>query len=569
MRKPGLWAGLLLIAHLGLVLDAARKLSPTWDEIVYPAAGLSQWRTGTLHLNTEHPFLSKLIGSAPLLLLNPSLPVDDPSWTARDAHVFGYRFTYQNRISPHAIIFWSRVPMVLFSVFTGLLLFLWIRSLWGGTAGVVSLLCYAATPVLLSRASAALLEMPMYFFILLALWLYHKWAENNHEKHLYACGAAAASALMCKLPALPLVPALFVMELLTHETAGSIHRRLWNIARLSLYISHIIVLMYAPWQGAWPALRHVVHNLRIFDAIIPFYWHGKVLIGAPEFLSWAAFFIKAPLVVWSLGIWGACLLWKTKNRRTVVLRWVLFSSACLLSVLFFSNAVTTIQFSPAYLGVACLAGGTGFALLKKGASRWVACALLLAALFDAHRGHPNHSAYFNSSVGGPGQGYRWLWDSDQDWGQSLPSLAKFMEEHSGAGLVMAYSGAADPRAYGIKYQDLMSPAVVSREFEGEMIPDDSQAVFLAVGTKVLQSEVRLFSWCKEHLTPMENVDSCFLVYDVSRNAEAFRWMSHVYVSINRYPKALWAARRAERLEPGNLPDQEFIAKLQKIIVKKT
>jgi hypothetical protein len=66
---------------------------------------------------------------------------------------------------------------------------------------------------------------------------------------------------------------------------------------------------------------------------------------------------------------------------------------------------------------------------------------------------PNYIAYFNEIAGGPGRGYRHLVDSSVDWGQDLPALKIWLEEHrniaGGKPLYLAYFGTADPRVYEI------------------------------------------------------------------------------------------------------------------------
>ena len=40
------------------------------------------------------------------------------------------------------------------------------------------------------------------------------------------------------------------------------------------------------------------------------------------------------------------------------------------------------------------------------------------------RVHPNYLAYFNEAAGGPAQGWRWLVDSNVDWGQDFDALSQ-------------------------------------------------------------------------------------------------------------------------------------------------
>ncbi|MDP9187099.1 MAG: glycosyltransferase family 39 protein [Verrucomicrobiota bacterium] len=73
---------------------------------------------------------------------------------------------------------------------------------------------------------------------------------------------------------------------------------------------------------------------------------------------------------------------------------------------------------------------------------------------------PNYLAYFNEVAGGPARGYNHLVDSSLDWGQDLPALKTWLDEHGaivdGKSLYLAYFGTADPRWYDID-ANLLSP----------------------------------------------------------------------------------------------------------------
>ena len=66
---------------------------------------------------------------------------------------------------------------------------------------------------------------------------------------------------------------------------------------------------------------------------------------------------------------------------------------------------------------------------------------------------PNYLAYFNEVAGGPSDGYKHLADSSVDWGQDLPALKTWLDNHpaivNGKPLYLAYFGTADPRSYEI------------------------------------------------------------------------------------------------------------------------
>jgi hypothetical protein len=80
----------------------------------------------------------------------------------------------------------------------------------------------------------------------------------------------------------------------------------------------------------------------------------------------------------------------------------------------------------------------------------IACALLVAwnigeTLFI----YPHFLSYFNQIAGGPANGYRWLVDSNLDWGQDLKGLAQYVKEHPADPFYLSYFGSAKSTYYGL------------------------------------------------------------------------------------------------------------------------
>jgi len=67
---------------------------------------------------------------------------------------------------------------------------------------------------------------------------------------------------------------------------------------------------------------------------------------------------------------------------------------------------------------------------------------------------PHYLAYFNEFVGGPNNGYRYLVDSNLDWGQDLKNLSKYMTAQDIPEIYLSYFGTADPAYYGIRFQPM-------------------------------------------------------------------------------------------------------------------
>jgi hypothetical protein len=87
----------------------------------------------------------------------------------------------------------------------------------------------------------------------------------------------------------------------------------------------------------------------------------------------------------------------------------------------------------------------------------VFAALLIWQAVSVIRVHPSYLSYFNEVAGGPDGGYRYVTDSNVDWGQDLKRLARFVETRGIQEIYFDQFGAVNPSHYlGSKYRGLAS-----------------------------------------------------------------------------------------------------------------
>ena len=163
-----LTAGLLLtIMGTVQVLSALRE-NQTWDEAFELAAGYNYWKTGVYRFNLEQPPVGKLISAFPLLFLNPSIPVDHPSYTKPDDVEFGHEFLYRNRLPADRILFAGRLGTITLTLFFGLALALWSRKEFGEPPALLALTLFAFDPNLIAHGRYATTDLAAAAFIFFA-----------------------------------------------------------------------------------------------------------------------------------------------------------------------------------------------------------------------------------------------------------------------------------------------------------------------------------------------------------------------------------------------------------------
>jgi hypothetical protein len=83
--------------------------------------------------------------------------------------------------------------------------------------------------------------------------------------------------------------------------------------------------------------------------------------------------------------------------------------------------------------------------------KWLLGILAAALAAETLSAYPDFIAFFNIASGGERGGIALLGDSNLDWGQDLPALARWQREHPDEKLYLDYFGTGDPSAYGIRY----------------------------------------------------------------------------------------------------------------------
>ncbi len=175
-----------------------------------------------------------------------------------------------------------------------------------------------------------------------------------------------------------------------------------------------------------------------------------------------AFFLKTPLA----AILSCAMALIVYFRKIFKGAWIeelfLLIPAVTIFVFFSANpqAIGLRYLLPAYPFLFVFAAGGIVRLVAKKITA-IACFLLALWYIGASLYiHPHYLAYFNELAGGPDNGYKYLVDSNLDWGQDLKGLGRYMRDHDIPKICLSYFGSDTPDRYGIAYDWL--PSLVLR-----------------------------------------------------------------------------------------------------------
>jgi tetratricopeptide (TPR) repeat protein len=173
-------------------------------------------------------------------------------------------------------------------------------------------------------------------------------------------------------------------------------------------------------------------------------------------------------------------------------------------------------------------------------------ALLAMLVVETIMSWPNYLAFFNAACGGPRGGFQLLADSNLDWGQDLPLLARWQRDHPNNRLYLSYPQTVDPAAYGIRFAALPNNSTFSQPTE---VPSGPACV--AISSLVLQ-KVYFRSNIYDELLKVE--PAAVLggsIYIWEENDVVLNMLGMLLMNSNQFPEAAKALERAVRLQPDD------------------
>ena len=497
--------GLLGVLTLQLVVYALHE-SQTWDEGDHIYAGYMSWARGDFGLNPEHPPMVKMLATASLLGMPLRVPVPEGRSFKLDAFLGGKDFLYQN--DADAILFRSRMAAATLTLLLALLAFLAGREMFGTGAGLITLALLAFDPNLLAHGPVVTTDTGVTCFMLAAVYAFYRYVKSPSAWRLVLVGGATGLALSAKhtgVLVLPMLVLLGLVELLRSRSLdGVASTRAARAAEAARIAGALIVVGLIAWAILWafygfryearpegltlnppfaqflqevpkPVERDVLSLLARFhllpesylygladvlhmDSVYTSYVFGKTYPHGVWFYFPVAFAIKSTLPFLALPIIiVAAIATRKLGRGREVMFLALPPLVHFLVAMSSRMNIGVRHILPLYAFLAVLGGGAVWAFARRSRA-WLLAAGVLC-VFQATtsvRAAPSYIAYSNEFWGGPTKTYRYLTDSNSDWGQQLRSLRRYLDARGVTQCWFAYfaEGVADTAHYGIPCKPL-------------------------------------------------------------------------------------------------------------------
>jgi hypothetical protein len=479
-----------------------RHESQTWDEACHIFAGYSYWTRADFGMNPEHPPLVKLLAAAPLLGMSLHVPPHPGYFSKEEDFVTATEFVYKN--DAEKILFRTRTAVALLTVLLAVMLFVAARKMFGAGPALVALCLLVLEPNILAHGMVVTTDIALTLFLFASVYFYYRFAERPSWLRFGLTGVTAGLALATKHSGILVFPVLVVLAIyeVVLTTSGLRLRRFGQqfaaIAGMGIIAVAVLWASYGfhvePRAGVDAQAHVIAYASRLqhpFQAkmisgfaqwhLLPEpYLYGLADVGFTAEFShsyllgtiyphgrWfyfpVAFVIKTTLVLLILVLLVPFVAkYRPEYRRE--LSYLSIPALLYLLVAMTSGMNIGVRhILPIYPFLIAMGGWAAWCLIKRRRSwSYVIGCWLIFNVISSIRAYPAYIAYSNELWGGPSQTYRYLSDSNADWGQQLKATKQYLDSRRVEHCWFAYFAdvVVDPSYYGIRCKPLTTIASV-------------------------------------------------------------------------------------------------------------
>ena len=605
---------MLLLVLLGELTFSIRQQSLSWDEGDHIFAGYMSWKKLDFGINPEHPPLVKALAAIPLLPMHLKVPDSKGNRYFKDeAYSDGRDFIFGNGGEAEAdrIIFRARMAAATLSLLMGLLVFLAAREMFGDGAALFALALVVFEPNMIAHGAYVTTDMGISCFMFASIYALYRYVKAPSVRKLTVLGLATGLALASKHSGVLLLPfglTLIVTEILwpSPETRTDKRKVALRLTGAFLAASTIAIVVlwafygfrYAARPGGMPlspslveyaqglkgvepkvylalARWHIVPESYLFGMVdvrlisdsFSTYIFGEVYAKGVWFYFPAAFIIKSTAAFMGLLLLAgfAIATGKLRARREIFF----LTIPPVLYLLIATGTGLNIgarHILPMYPFLSVLIGGAALALAQKN-RRWayVVAVLLAWHVVSSARAYPNYLAYSNEFWGGPANTYKYLTDSNTDWGQQLKAVKKYLDNRGVKDCWFAYF--VEPSihfsAYGIPCKPLPTADSGWTDDQIDTPPTITGTLLISAGT------LTGYEWGSNVLNPYREfqkrkpvafIQDGVFVYDGTFDMRFASALGHVtrardLTSAGQLAPALVEAQTAVAIDPDELQAQ--------------
>ena len=499
---------LLLIVLAAELLLSIRRETQTWDEACHIFAGYSYWTRGDFGMNPEHPPLVKLLATLPLLSMPLKVPPREKLFSKEEDFISARQFVYSNDVEK--IMLRTRMMVAIFTLALAVQVFLAAREMFGLAPAFLALTLFVFEPNILAHGALVTTDMALSCFLFAAVYAFYRYVKKPSLASLTLVGIAAGFSLAAKHSGILVFPVLIALALCelwakrrhqssqislfrdTARRAGSLvvvaamaifilwasygfhfhprpgidaEARVADYsARLTSPLQKNLITGFARWRLLPESYLYGLADVGITAGFSHTYLFGKVYPHGQWFYFPAAFLIKSTvtLIICLLLLPFAIVLRGAQHSREL---WFM----TIPPVIYFAVAISSgmnigvRHILPIYPFLMVLAGWAAAQFIRhRRRWAWMVAVVTAFGVISSLRAFPTYIAYSNELWGGPANTYKYLSDSNVDWGQQLKSVKSYLDQRHVKSCWFAYFGEVviDSYYYGIPCKPLTTISTV-------------------------------------------------------------------------------------------------------------
>lgn len=442
-----------------------------------------------------------------------------------DGYDVGLNYLYRQGLDADSLLYRARLAAGVFGFALALACFVCAWSMFGETAGLIALLIVVFEPNVLAHGALITTDAAVSAFMLWAVFAFWRFEVTRSTLWLIATGVFTGLTLASKHSGVLVIPILVVLAAIelvwqraarteqntaTRSLAQQVVRRACEVAAILLIGTSVLWCFYGLRFAPRPAGQPMTTELNDFIAqvqdqgvhgfiltrIIPglAHWHllpeaylyGLVDVlsvsspGQPPFLlgklyphgRWFYFPI-AFVIKTTLGFLALLVLafiprnWNGQSSRDegrpLKLCYLIVPPLIVLLVAMQSGLNIGIRHVlPMFGFLIVLISGTAVQLFARNRLwRFTVWALLAIHAASSLHSYPNYLPYSNEAFGGTYNTYRYLTDSNVDWGQGVYQTRDYLSRHNIQDCWLAYDGAVLLSYYHLPCKELSGSSSIA------------------------------------------------------------------------------------------------------------
>jgi hypothetical protein len=512
--------------------DVIKSLSPTYDEPLHLMQGYTYLKTGSMQIVSpfDQPMLAKIIPAISLLFLKPQPLVFTTHnyYYNRQRYSFANLMLYYNNNDAEKMLNLGRRINIIVSI-----IFLWIffyitNKTFGEQNAVFVSLLYIFNTTITAHSCLVTQDLLCYMFYFLGIFSFYQFLQHKNIKSNFVCGLMTGLLMVSKYTVVVLLFTYFCILLyFLYVRKINIKNFIQFFILQILCILIIGLIVYRQHIGLlFNGLYKVIENLQQGRST---FFFGKHSTTGFRLYFIVLFFLKTEIPLLIIFVVALIKFFIKIFKKEYSELDLVFIPAVIIFLVIASFSKTQIghrHILPIY--PILIFYSSTLATDKKFSLAYYF--LVLLCILSSIKTHPYYLSYFNEFIGGNKNGWKYLTDSNIDWGQGLKQLSLWIKKNKDVddrGIYLSYFGVADPHYYGIKYRPvgIISNLTQQERAGDDIIKNNLKRIVVAVSVTNLQSTYyknkTIFNFLKEIVPVYRAADSIF-VYDITENKKVLQ-----------------------------------------------